>query len=134
MCLIAKLLCLRQYGGMRIALLGFGNVGGQIGRLWSASGHTLTVGLREGSTGTETAKRLGATVALPADAAKEADVIALALPWNAVEETLAALGPLHGKIVLDATNPLRADLSVMVPEAGSGAQQVAQWSEGARVR
>ncbi len=73
------------------------------------------------------------TVAEPAVAVKEADVIAVALPWQVVEVTLASLGALDGRIVLDATNPLAGDLSVMVPEAGSGAEQVAQWAKGARV-
>jgi predicted dinucleotide-binding enzyme len=118
---------------MKIAVLGFGNVGSQLGRLWAASGHTVTVGLREGSKGTETAKELGLAVSPPADAVKGVDVVALALPWEAVEETLASVGSLTGKIVLDATNPLRPDLSVIVTEAGSGAEQVFQWAKGARV-
>ena len=118
---------------MKITVLGFGNVGAQLGRLWTAKGHIVTAGLREASKGAETAKELGLNVAEPAVAVKDADVIAVALPWQAVEGTLASLGPLNGKILLDATNPLAADLSVMVPEAGSGAEQVAQWARGARV-
>ena len=118
---------------MKITVLGFGNVGAQLGRLWVGKGHAVTAGLREGSKETEPAAKLGAIVAEPARAVTGADVIALALPWQAVEGTLASIGPLDGKIVLDATNPLRADLSVIVPEAGSGAEQVSQWAEGARV-
>ena len=60
-------------------------------------------------------------------------MIVVALPWQAVEATLASLGPLDGRILLDAANPLAGDLSVIVPEAGSGAEQVAQWARGARV-
>lgn len=118
---------------MKITVLGFGNVGAQLGRLWVAQGHAVMAGLRAGGKGAEKAKELGVAVADPAVAVKGADVIALALPWQAVEPTLASLGPIEGKIVLDATNPLRADLSVVVPEAGSGAQQVSQWAKGARV-
>ncbi len=118
---------------MKIAVIGFGNVGAQLGRLWAAQGHSVTGGLRAGSKETEKAKKMGVTVAEPAAAVKGADVIALALPWQAVESTLASLGPIDGKVVLDATNPLRADLSVIVPEAGSGAEQVLQWAKGARV-
>jgi 8-hydroxy-5-deazaflavin:NADPH oxidoreductase len=118
---------------MKITVLGFGNVGGQLGRLWAAKGHMVTAGLRGAGKGAETAKKLGVTVSEPAVAVKGADVIALALPWQAVEGALASLGPLDGRILLDATNPLAADLSVLVPEAGSGAEQVAQWARGARV-
>jgi 8-hydroxy-5-deazaflavin:NADPH oxidoreductase len=119
--------------GMKITVLGFGNVGAQLGRLWVTKGHSVTAGLREGGKGTETAKKLGVTVCEPAAAVTGADVIVLALPWQAVEGALASVGPLDGKIVLDATNPMRADLSVVIPEAGSGAEQVSQWATGARV-
>ena len=118
---------------MKITVLGFGNVGSQLGRLWTAKGHKVTAGLREASKRAKTAKELGLSVAEPAVAVKDADVIAVALPWQAVEATLASLGPFEGRILLDATNPLAADLSVIVPEAGSGAEQVAQWARGVRV-
>jgi predicted dinucleotide-binding enzyme len=133
LCLIAEALCRRQNKGMKLTVLGFGNVGAQIGRLWLAKGHAVTAGLRSGSKRTERAQELGVAVAEPAAAVRGADVIALAVPWSAVESTLASLGPMDGRIVLDATNPLRADLSVIVPEAGSGAEQISQWAEGSRV-
>jgi 8-hydroxy-5-deazaflavin:NADPH oxidoreductase len=118
---------------MKITVLGFGNVGAQLGRLWTAKGHKVTAGLRKAGKGAKTAQELGVTVAEPAVAVKDADVIAVALPWEPVEATLASLGPLNGRILLDATNPLAADLSVIVPQAGSGAEQIAQWAKGARV-
>ena len=131
--LIAKATSPGQDDAMKITVIGFGNVGGKLGRLWTAKGHTVTVGLREASKRAKPAKELGLTVAEPAVAVKDADVIVVALPWQAVEATLASLGPLDGRILLDATNPLAGDLSVIVPEAGSGAEQVAQWARGARV-
>ncbi len=57
----------------------------------------------------------------------------LALPWPAVEDALRSLGPLTGKILLDATNPVDRDLNVIKPPAGSAGLQVAQWAEGAHV-
>jgi hypothetical protein len=118
---------------MNILVIGFGNVGARLVRLWAAKGHKVTAGLRQGGKGIEAAKRLGVTVSEPAAAVHEADVIALALPWAAVEDVLASFGSLDGKIVLDATNPLDANLSVIVPPPGSAGQQVAQWAKGARV-
>jgi predicted dinucleotide-binding enzyme len=47
---------------MKITVLGFGNVGGQLGRLWTAKGHTVRAGLREASKGAKTAKELDLTV------------------------------------------------------------------------
>jgi len=118
---------------MKIAVLGFGNVGAQLAKLWLSKGHAVTAGLREGSKDRTTASGMGAAVAVPSAAVQGADVIALALPWQAVEQTLATLGPLNGRVVLDATNPLNADLSMLVPPAGSAALQIAEWARGARV-
>jgi predicted dinucleotide-binding enzyme len=131
--LIAKLPGPAQDEEMKITVLGLGNVGGHLARLWAAEGHAVTAGLRANSKRVKTAKELGLTVSEPAVAVKHADLIALALPWQAVEDTVAALGPLEGRILLDATNPLTADLGVLVPEGGSGAEQIAQWTRGARV-
>jgi predicted dinucleotide-binding enzyme len=118
---------------MRIAILGFGNVGAQLGKLWSAKGHTITAGLRAGSKGAEAAKQLGISVATPEAAVRQAEVIALALPWSAAQSALAALGSLEGKLVLDAMNPLDADLRVIPFKEESAAEQVAHWAKGARV-
>jgi hypothetical protein len=117
---------------MKIAVLGFGNVGAQLGKLWAKKGHEVTAGLREGSKDRQKASDAGVSVATPADAVKSADVVAIALPWSASESALKALS-LDGKVVIDALNPMGADLNVQVPPAGSAGEQVAQWAKGARV-
>ena len=118
---------------MQICVLGFGNVGSQLVRVWMAAGHSLTVGLRSGSARGKEAIALGAKVLQPQDAVESAQITVLALPWPAVEETLRGVASWEGKILVDATNPVREDLSVLVPESGSGGQQVAEWASGARV-
>jgi hypothetical protein len=117
---------------MKIAVLGFGNVGAQLGKLWAAKGHEVTAGLREGSKDREKATEAGVKVATPEDAVKDAEAVAIALPWPAVAPVLKGLN-LGGKVVIDAVNPLNAELSVMVPEQGSSALAVAAWCRGARV-
>ena len=62
------------------------------------------------------------------------EVVVLATPWNAAQDALRSCGNLKGKILLDCTNPLKADLSGLeVGHTTSGSEQVAAWSEGARV-
>lgn len=117
---------------MKIAVLGFGNVGAQLGKLWAKKGHQVTAGLREGSKDRQKASDAGVSVATPPDAVKSADVVVIALPWPAVESTLKSL-PLDGQIVIDAVNPVDQNLSVLNLPAGSSAQQIVQWSKGARV-
>jgi len=117
---------------MKIAVLGFGNVGAQLGRLWSAKGHEVTAGLREDSKDRQKAADAGVAVAMPEDAVKSADLVVIALPWQAVDSVVGRL-PLDGKIVIDAVNPMDADLRVVTPQAGSAAQQIARLAKGARV-
>ena len=117
---------------MKIAVLGFGNVGGQLAGLWAKKGHEVMAGLREGSKDRRKASDAGVAVATPADAVKAAEVVVIALPWPVVESVVKGL-PLEGKVVIDAVNPVNADLSVVVPEAGSAALTIAQWARGARV-
>lgn len=117
---------------MRIAILGFGNVGAQLGKLWVAKGHQVTAGLREGSKDRQKASDAGAKVATLSDAVKDVEVVVIALPWPAVETTMKGIS-LDGKVVMDAVNPLGPDLGVQVPPAGSAGEQVAQWAKGARV-
>jgi predicted dinucleotide-binding enzyme len=62
-------------------------------------------------------------------------VIVLAVPWSAVAETLAGLGDaLDGKVLIDATNPIKPDFSgLLLGHTDSGGEQVARWAPKARV-
>lgn len=102
-------------------------------KLWAGKGHTLIAGLREGSKDTDKVKQLGIATATPQAAVQQSEIVALALPWGSVQSVLASLGSLEGKTIVDATNPFSADLTVIVPEAGSGGSQVARWAAGAHV-
>lgn len=92
---------------LSIAIIGAGNIGGTLGRAWLAAGHRVTYGLRpESERGglPEGAARSGL-----ADAVSGADVVVFAVPGGAMDEVLAEVGPrLEGRIVIDATNNVRA--------------------------
>ena len=118
---------------MKICVLGFGHVGSQLARLWSAAGHRVLAGLRSESKHINAAQKLGIEILEPRLAIQDAEAIALALPWQSVDEALHSLGPLKGQILIDATNPINSNLNVIVPEPGSGGQQIAAWFPKARV-
>jgi predicted dinucleotide-binding enzyme len=70
------------------------------------------------------------------DAARQGDVVVLALPWNVAESAVKALGDLRNKIVIDAMNPLVMKDGVLKLERGfttSGGETVASWLPGAKV-
>lgn len=122
---------------MRIAVIGAGNVGGTLGRRWSRAGHEVTFGVRDPESG-KVADLLskcapGTRADTPAAAAAGAEVIVLAVWWDVVEEVIGALEDLAGKIVIDCTNPLDAELALTVGHTDSGGEAIARLAPGARV-
>src|SRR5207302_3049345 len=71
---------------MNIVIIGRGNVGGGLARLWSASGHTTTALGRDGGD------------------ASTADVVVIAVPGDTIEAGLATVSGASGKVTIDATN------------------------------
>ena len=119
---------------MQILIVGAGNVGRALGSGWTRSGHRVTYAVRDPSKpDLEVLRRQGASVISSSGAAAAADVIALTVPWPAVDASLKTLGPLAGKVVIDATNPLTPDFSLAVGHPDSAGETVARLAPAARV-
>jgi NADPH-dependent F420 reductase len=125
---------------MNIAVLGAGSVGGTLGRRMAEAGHQIVFGVPspkdEKYTQLAGAIGRGTTVASVAEAARGADVVVLATPWDAALEALETSGDLSGKVVVDCTNPLKFGpdgLSLTLGFTTSAAEQVASWAKGAAV-
>src|SRR5205807_4085588 len=118
---------------MNITIVGSGNVGRALAGGWRKTGHSVTFAARDPA-GPKAAelKREGFAVAPQAEAGK-ADVIVLAVPWSGIEATVQALGNLAGKVVIDATNPLTANLELALGFSDSAGETVARLAKGARV-
>ena len=123
---------------MKIGIIGAGNIGGTLGRVWAAKGHEVVFGVRDprGQKIQELVKATAgkARAASPGEAAAHGEVVLLATPWGAAQEALRAAGDLKGKILVDATNPLRPDLSgLALGHTTSAGEDVARWAKGAKV-
>ena len=85
-----------------IAVIGTGNVGAALGRRFAENGHEIVYGSRNPQRAdvitlvTQTGH--GATAASPAQAARDAEIVVFAVPWEAVVEVADSLGDLSGKI------------------------------------
>jgi predicted dinucleotide-binding enzyme len=119
---------------MHIIIAGSGHVGRALAGGWRKIGHDITFAARE-SGGPKAAelKKEGFDVVPLSGAARAADVIVLAVPWSAVETTIKALGPLAGKVLIDATDPLKSTRDLALGFSDSGGETVARLSAGARV-
>ena len=91
---------------MQIAILGVGQVGSTLGRLWHAAGHDVTFAARGAARPQELAAELGvrAHAAPVADAVAGAEVVLVAVPGPAVTDVLQAAGPVDGHVMIDAAN------------------------------
>jgi 8-hydroxy-5-deazaflavin:NADPH oxidoreductase len=90
---------------MRIAIIGTGKMGRGFAEAL-APGHQVVVGSRDPERARAVATKTGATGgASYAEAATDADVVILAVPWSAMDETLAQVGELEGTVLVDVSYP-----------------------------
>lgn len=120
---------------MKIAIIGAGGVGRALGTGWSKKGHEIAYGVRDpGSAKLADLDRAKFRVVGVSEATKTAEVVVLATPWAATQDAINDCGPLAGKTVLDATNPLLPGLAGMErPEGRSAGEKVAEWAAHAKV-
>lgn len=123
---------------MKITVIGTGNVGSVLGTRWAQNGHEVVFGTRDPKSakieGLLAKAGSNAQAKATGEAITGADVVVLATPWEATEQVIGALGSLAGKIVIDATNPLKPGLQGLeVGHTTSAGEKVAQWASGARV-
>jgi len=106
---------------MNITIVGSGNVGSALTASITKAGHTVV----QTGRGTESIQT----------AARGADIVIIAVPYASAGKAVAtALAPVIGNaIVIDATNPMKPDMSGLGPELGSAAEDFAAWLPGARV-
>ena len=121
---------------MRIAIIGTGNVGKALGTSLVRAGHDVTFAAQDADKTRKVAAEVGGSAsASAADAASSADAIILAIPYGAAQAVAQSLGAsVNGKVVIDATNPLRADFSGLATEGGpSAGEEIAEALPDARV-
>jgi NADPH-dependent F420 reductase len=123
---------------MTITIIGTGNVGASLGKLWAQKGHSITYGSRDpkSSKVQQLLKETGhnARALTHREAASGADVVVLATPWEGTKDAVEACGNLAGKTLIDATNPLKpGTFDLALGFDTSAAEQVAQWARGAKV-
>src|SRR5258708_4500365 len=122
---------------MNIGVVGAGSVGQALGFAWAKRGHQVRFGLGDPSDDRAAAlrsKNNRVIAATSAQVAAASDIVAVCTPWDATKTAIESCGDLSGKVLIDCTNPLKADFSGL--EIGfetSGLETVAGWAKGAQV-
>lgn len=122
---------------MRIASIGSGNIGKSLGTWFSKLGHEVIFSAHNHQNAEEAAKHAGenARAANTISAVLDADIILLAIPYNAVKEVLPQIkSSLMGKILIDITNPISDDYSsLQLGTTTSAAEEIAGMLPGVHV-
>ena len=130
---------------MKIGILGSGPVGQALGTGLAREGHEVKLGTRkpDDTKVVQWAKQAGAKASAGtfADAARFGELAVLATKWEggATENAIKLADPknLAGKVVIDATNPLKfapnAPPGLWLGFSDSGGEQVQRWLPGAKI-
>ena len=100
---------------MNIAIIGTGNLGTGLAHVFSKTRHAVIFGGRTIDKGGLAARQFTRDTGLDirgtsvSDAARQSDVIILAVPYNSIRDVITEAGDLSGKVIVDATNPLTDD-------------------------
>ena len=122
-----------------VAIIGTGDLGDSIGFRLAELGYTVVYGSR--TPDSDRVKALvsltgnGASAATQKEAARQGEIIFLAIPWPAMKTVAQNLGNLDGKIVVDVSDPWTQGEDGY-PESQvetSSAELIQQWNPGAKV-
>jgi 8-hydroxy-5-deazaflavin:NADPH oxidoreductase len=122
---------------VRVGILGSGLMGAKLGTIWSRAGHEVVFSYARSERRLERlARQAGskATAGAPAEAARDADAVLLAVHWSRVSDVLKQAGDLSGKVVVTCTLPMNAaNTRLVVAHVSSGAEALAKRLPGAHV-
>lgn len=121
---------------MKIGIIGAGDVGGTLGMRWRQKGHEIMFGVRNRqSQNVQKLIQLDKNLEFGEiiETVTFGDVIVLAVPWTAIEETIHRAGNLSNKILIDPTNPLTTDLKGLALDNSSAAEKISNLAKSTKV-
>ena len=115
---------------MRVGILGSGLMGGKLGTIFARAGHDVVFSYARSE---RKLRRLAkeaqgnARHGTPAEAAREADAVLLAVHWSRVDDVLKQAGNVSGKVIVSCSMPMTKDDSELaIAHTSSGAEALAK--------
>ena len=113
---------------MRIGILGSGLMGGKLGTIFARAGHEVIFSYARSEAKLKKLARDAqgnARAGTPDEAAKEADVLLLAVHWSRMDDVLKQAGDLSGKVIVTCSLPMDAgNTKLIVANTSSGAEEL----------
>jgi len=115
---------------MRIGILGSGLMGGKLGTIFARAGHDVVFSYSHTKAKLEKLARDAggqARAGTPAEAAKDADALLLAVHWSRVDDVLKKAGDLSGRVIVSCSLPMNAnDTGLVIANTSSGSEALAK--------
>jgi predicted dinucleotide-binding enzyme len=122
---------------MRVGILGSGLMGAKLGTILARAGHEVVFSYARSEQKLKMLARDAkgkARAGTPREAAREADVVLLAVHWSRIEDVLNQAGDLSGKVIVTCSLPMNDDSTeLVVAHTSSGAEELAEMIPKARV-
>jgi len=122
---------------MRIGILGSGLMGAKLGTLWTRAGHEVVFSYaRDRKKLEKLALDAGgdARAGTPAEAARDADAVLLAVHWLRLDDVLTQAGDLGGKVIVNCSLPMNEEnTGLVIAHTSSGAEELARRLPAAHV-
>ena len=122
---------------MRIGILGSGLMGAKLGTILARAGHEVVFSYARSN---DKLKKLArdakgnARAGSPAEAAKDADAILLAVHWSRIDDVLKQAGDLSDKVILTCSLPMdEGNTKLILGTTTSGAEELARKVPKAKV-
>jgi predicted dinucleotide-binding enzyme len=111
-----------------ISIIGLGNMASALADRSLAGGNAVEIIGRDPAKAKELAAALAGATVGTAGTAPAGDIVILAVPYASAAAVVSEYGDaLHGKVIIDITNPITPDFKGFVtPEGSSGAQEIAK--------
>src|SRR5216683_957740 len=122
---------------MKIGILGSGLMGGKLGTIFARAGHEVVFSYSHSKAKLEKLARDSggqARAGSPAEAARDADALLLAVHWSRVDDVLKKAGDLSGKVIVTCSLPMNDDdTDLVIAHTSSGAEELAKKIPKARI-
>src|SRR4030095_7717209 len=119
---------------MKVGILGSGVVGQTLAKAFATLGHEVQLGTRT----PDDPKLKGLKATSPEKAVTFGEIVVLATAWSGTENAIRLAGAksFGGKVVIDATNPLKpvpGGVTLAVAGNDSAGEQVQRWLPDAKI-
>ena len=122
---------------MRVGILGSGLMGGKLGTLFARAGHEVVFSYsRNPKNLTALARGAGrnARTGTPAEPARDAEMLLLAVHWSRVDDVLRQAGDFSGKVIVSCSLPMdEGNSSLVLGHTSSGGEELAKKARGAQI-